>query len=68
MSSADWSRKIGDLDGFPVYQETTVNVGGTAFKSHEEVVKAESKQLTDVTFDPPAGFNPVPYDPFRAPQ
>ncbi|HEV3457128.1 MAG TPA: DUF4412 domain-containing protein [Thermoanaerobaculia bacterium] len=68
VSSADWSRKIGDLDGFPVYQETTVSVGGTAFKSHEEVVQAESKQLTDVTFDPPAGFNPVPYDPFRAPQ
>jgi len=68
VSSADWSSKIGGLDGFPVYQETTVSVGGAAFKSHEEVVQAESKQLLDVTFDPPAGFNPVPYDPFRAPQ
>ncbi|MBV8200874.1 MAG: DUF4412 domain-containing protein [Acidobacteria bacterium] len=68
VSSADWSRKIGDLDGFPVYQETTVSVGGTSFKSHEEVVQADVKQLPDVTFDPPAGFNPVPYDPFRAPQ
>jgi hypothetical protein len=68
VSSADWSRKIGDLDGFPVYQETTVSVGGTSFKSREEVVQADSKQLPDVTFDPPAGFNPVPYDPFRPPQ
>ncbi len=68
VSSADWSKKIGGLDGFPVYQETTVSVGGTTFKSREEVVQAESKPLTDVTFDPPAGFNPVPYDPFRAPQ
>jgi hypothetical protein len=68
VSSADWSRKIGDLDGFPVYQETTVSVGGTTFKSHEEVAQADVKQLPDVTFDPPAGFKPVPYDPFRAPQ
>ena len=68
VSSADWSRKIGGLDGFPVYQETAVSVGGATFKSHEEVVEADVKQLPDVTFDPPAGFSAVPYDPFRAPQ
>jgi hypothetical protein len=68
VSSADWSKKIGGLDGFPVYQETTVGVGGTSFNSREEVVAAETKEVPDVTYDPPAGFKPVPYDPFRAPQ
>jgi hypothetical protein len=67
-NSADWSHKIGELDGFPVYQETTVDVGGASFKSHEEVVAAETQEVPDVTYDPPVGFNPVPYDPFRAPQ
>lgn len=68
VSSADWSRKIGGLDGFPVYQETTVSVGGASFKSHEEVVTVETKKVPDVTYDPPAGFVPIPYDPFRPPQ
>ncbi|HEV3075326.1 MAG TPA: DUF4412 domain-containing protein [Thermoanaerobaculia bacterium] len=67
-SSADWARKVGALDGFPVYQETTVSVGGASFKSHEEVAAANVQAVPDVTYDPPAGFNPVPYDPFRAPQ
>ena len=67
-NSAEWSHKIGDLDGFPVYQETTVNVGGASFKSHEEVVAVETKEVPDVTYDPPVGFNPVPYDPFGSPQ
>jgi hypothetical protein len=67
-NSAEWSRKIRELDGFPVYQETTVNVGGASFKSKEEVVTVETKEVPDVTYDPPLGFNPVPYDPFRAPE
>jgi|SRR5579864_4177675 hypothetical protein len=67
-SSADWARKVGQLDGFPVYQETTVSVGGTSFKTTEAVVAADTKEVPDITYDPPAGFNPVPYDPFRAPQ
>ena len=67
-SSADWARKVGELDGFPVYQETTVSVGGTSFKTTEAVAAAETKEVPDVTYDPPAGFNAVPYDPFRAPQ
>ena len=66
-SSGEWARKLGQLDGFPVYQETTVSVGGTSFQSHEEVVSVENKPLPDVTYDPPAGFNPTPYDPFRPP-
>jgi hypothetical protein len=67
-SSADWARKVGALDGFPVYQETTVSVGGTSFKTTEAVAAADNPAVPDVTYDPPAGFNPVPYDPFRAPQ
>lgn len=67
-TSGDWARKIRDLDGFPIYQETTVNVGGASFKSHEEVVSATVQDVPDVTYDPPAGFNPVPFDPFRPQQ
>jgi hypothetical protein len=67
-SSTDWARKVGALDGFPVYQETTVTVGGTSFKTTEAVAAADDTAVPDVTYDPPAGFNPVPYDPFRAPQ
>jgi len=68
VSSADWSRKMSALDGFPVYQETEVSIGGASFKSHEEVAAAVTQDVPDVTYDPPLGFNPVPFDPFRAPQ
>src|ERR1700687_6078415 len=68
VSCADWARKIGELDGFPVYQGPAVSVGATSFKSQESVVAAETKTVPGVTYDPPAGFNPVPYDPFPAPQ
>jgi Domain of unknown function (DUF4412) len=67
VSSGEWAHKLGQLDGFPVYQETTVNVGGTSFRSREQVVMADNKDVPDVTYDPPVGFNPVPYDPFRPP-
>jgi hypothetical protein len=67
-NSADWSHKIGQLDGFPVYQETQVSVGGASFKSREEVIVAETKEVPDVTYDIPLGFTATPYDPFRPPE
>ncbi|HYL06480.1 MAG TPA: hypothetical protein VE075_10595, partial [Thermoanaerobaculia bacterium] len=66
-NSADWSRKLADLDGLPVAQDTTVTVGGATFKSHEELTAADTQDAPDVTYDPPVGFNPVPFDPFRTP-
>jgi Domain of unknown function (DUF4412) len=67
-NSADWSSKIGQLDGFPVYQETQVSVGGASFKSREEVIATETKPVPDVTYDIPVGFTAIPYDPFRPPE
>jgi hypothetical protein len=68
VNGADWSQKIDKLDGFPVYQETVVSVGGMSFKSVEQLMAADPKEPPPGTYDVPAGFRAVPYDPLGAPQ
>jgi hypothetical protein len=68
VSAADWSHKVSQLDGFPVYQETTVSVNGASFPSREELVSYEPKPAPPGTYDVPVGFTAIQFDPFRAPQ
>jgi hypothetical protein len=66
-NAADWAQKEGRLDGFPVYQETTIYIGDASSKSVEELVSADSREVPAGTYDVPAGFRAMPFDPFRQP-
>jgi len=59
--SADLSRKLGQLDGFPVLQESNVEVGTNHFKTREELVSVETKDAPAGAFEPPAGYTAQPY-------
>ena len=54
--SAEWSRKMRQIDGFPVVQESDVDMGGSRFKTREELVAVETKEAPAGTYDPPAGY------------
>ncbi len=66
-NASDWAQKEGRLDGFPVYQETTINIGSASTKSVEELVAADTREAPAGTYDVPAGFRSVPFDPFQQP-
>lgn len=67
-NAAAWSQKVSQLDGLPVYQETTITIGQSVSQTHEDVVSATIQDSPPGTFDVPAGFTAVPYDPFHATQ
>jgi hypothetical protein len=66
-NATDWAQKEGRLDGFPVYQETTIYIGDASSKSVEELVSADNREVPPGTYDVPAGFKATPFDPFRQP-
>ncbi|HET6345437.1 MAG TPA: DUF4412 domain-containing protein [Myxococcota bacterium] len=51
--SSDWARQLEQVEGFPVLQEADVTMGGTRFKTREELVSVENRT-------PPAGAYEVP--------
>jgi hypothetical protein len=59
--SADWSLKLGQIEGFPVLQEADVTMGTSHFKTREELVAVETKDAPAGTYDPPAGYTVQPY-------
>jgi hypothetical protein len=67
-NASSWSQKVGSLDGIPVYQETTITIGQSESQTLEEIVAADTKPAPPGTYDVPAGFTAVPYDPFHTPQ
>jgi len=46
--SAEWPRQMQQIEGFPVLQESDVTMGGSHFKTREELATVETK-------DAPAG-------------
>jgi hypothetical protein len=65
ISTVEWSRKMAQLDGFPVYQDTTVTMGGATIKTQEEVTSVDTREAPPGTYDVPAGFTLTPFDPFH---
>ena len=58
--SGDWARKLQQIEGFPVVQETDVTMGGSHFKTREELVSVETKDAPAGAWDPPAGYKVLP--------
>lgn len=54
--AADWARKLETIDGFPVLQEADVEMGGSRFKTREELVSVEMLEAPAGAYDVPAGY------------
>ncbi|MBW8875219.1 MAG: DUF4412 domain-containing protein [Acidobacteria bacterium] len=55
-NSGEWARQMQQIEGFPVIQEADVTMGGSRFKTREELVAVETKDAPAGTYDPPAGY------------
>jgi hypothetical protein len=58
--SAEWARQMQQIEGFPVLQESDVTMGGSRFKTREELATVETKEAPAGTYDPPAGYKALP--------
>ena len=58
----DWVKKMQQIDGFPVRQESKISYGAPKdTKSVEELVSVEKKDPPAHTFAPPAGYTQKPF-------
>lgn len=58
----DWVKKMQQIDGFPVRQESSLNMGAPKdTKTREELVSVEKKEPPANTFAPPAGYTQKPF-------
>ena len=54
--AADWARKLETIEGFPVLQEADVEMGGSRFKTREELVSVETLEAPAGAYDIPKGY------------
>jgi hypothetical protein len=58
----DWVKKMQQIDGFPVRQESSLNFGAPKdTKTREELVSVEKKEPPANTFAPPTGYTQKPF-------
>jgi hypothetical protein len=58
----DWVKKMQQIDGFPVRQESSLNMGTPKdTKTREDLVSVEKKEPPANTFAPPAGYTLKPF-------
>src|SRR3954447_19725186 len=58
--SSEWARQMQTIEGFPVLQESDVAMGGSKFKTREELASVETKDAPAGTYEPPAGYRALP--------
>lgn len=59
-----WVEELMKIDGVPVLREVTFK--GSTTKNREELVQVETKPAPAGTFDLPAGYRKVDYNPMTA--
>ncbi len=60
--SLSWVKKMQQIEGFPVLQESTLNFGTPKdAKTHEELISVETKEPPPGTFAPPVGYTQKPF-------
>jgi hypothetical protein len=59
--ASEWARKLEQIEGFPVLQEANVDMGGSRFKTREELVSVETKDAPAGAYEIPAGYTPQPF-------
>jgi hypothetical protein len=65
--AAAWARQLEQIDGFPVLQESNVNVIGTQFTTREELVAVAAQDAPAGIYEPPAGYTRQPFNPMAQP-
>lgn len=60
-TGTELSRKLEQIEGFPVLQETQVEVNGSRFTAREELVSVETKSAPAGAYEPPAGYKAQPF-------
>jgi len=59
--AAEWARKLEQIEGFPVVQEADVTIGGSHFKTREELVAVETREAPAEAYEIPAGYTARPF-------
>lgn len=54
--AADWARQLETIEGFPVLQEAAVEMGGSRFKTREELVSVETLEAPAGAYEVPKGY------------
>lgn len=53
----EMAEELAEIEGYPVLQETTVNMGDTTYTTREELVSAEEKTPPAGTYEVPDGYS-----------
>jgi hypothetical protein len=59
--AAEWARKLQEIEGFPVVQEADVTMGGSHFKTREELIAVETRDAPAEAYEVPAGYTARPF-------
>ena len=59
--SGELARKLEQIEGFPVLQESEVQMGGSRFKTREELVAMETRDAPAGSYEVPAGYTAQPF-------
>ncbi|HEX9940814.1 MAG TPA: DUF4412 domain-containing protein [Thermoanaerobaculia bacterium] len=59
--SAEWARKLEQIEGFPVVQEVDVTMGTSRFRTREELVAVETRDAPAGAYEVPAGYTAQPF-------
>lgn len=59
--SSDWARQLEQVEGFPVLQEVDVDMGGSRFKTREELVSVETRTPPAGAYEVPSGYTKEAY-------
>jgi hypothetical protein len=62
---SDWMKKMAEIEGYPVLQETKMTVMGSSFGTRSELVSASDKTPPPGTYEPPAGYREQKFDPMK---
>jgi Domain of unknown function (DUF4412) len=60
-AGTELSRKLEQIEGFPVLQETQAEINGSRFTAREELVSVETKDAPAGAYEPPAGYKVQPF-------
>jgi len=59
--ASEWSRQLATIEGFPTVQEADVKMGGSRFKTREELVSVETREAPAGAYEIPAGYTAQPF-------
>jgi Domain of unknown function (DUF4412) len=64
---ADAAGELAKVEGFPVLQETTMDLEGHSLSTSEKLVSVEQRDAPAGTYDPPAGYTEKEFNPMAPP-